>query len=261
MDKPIYRFLANRKWRSYQRLITVQRATQLSIVPDLIPDFNPVAEVRMAFRAHNVLPGQFMDSRISEVPPRLRVQVFDKGERLVTVVVVDSDVPVEETDSFTSHCHFMAVNIPVSPTLTSIPLSKVSPEQLILPWTPPVAQKGAPNHRITVLVLEQKDNQPITADALRSEGKTPVSREHFKMRPWLSNLKLKTVGLSVFRSKWDEGTRDVMLRHGIPGADVEFKFRRIEAIKQKPKKKGWEARHTGPKYRSLGRGGDWQAYN
>jgi hypothetical protein len=94
MTKPIYRYLADRKWREYQRKIIVQRIEQLGIVPDVLPFFEPTAEVRLAFRQKNVQPGEFVDSRISEVPPRLKVQVFDKGERLVTIVVIDSDVPV-----------------------------------------------------------------------------------------------------------------------------------------------------------------------
>ena len=255
MNKPIYRYLADRKWRSYQRLITMQRPTQLNVVPDVLPNFDPTAEVRMAFRNHNVQPGQFIDSTVSEVPPRLRVQVFDKGERLISIIVVDSDVPVLETDSFTTRCHFMAVNIPISPTETSLPFSKVTQEQLILPWMPPYSQKGSPYHRLSVIILQHEPGKVIKRKEL-TEGVRKIKREDFSMRSFLGRYKTKPIGMSLFRSVWDEGTAGVMERAGIPGADIEFKRKRVEAIKPKQRQRGWEATHTGPKYRSIGRGGD-----
>ena len=42
MAKPIYRFLADRKWREYKRKIMVQRITQMNVVPDVVPTCDPV---------------------------------------------------------------------------------------------------------------------------------------------------------------------------------------------------------------------------
>ena len=249
MSKPIYRYLADRKWRSYQRLITVQRINQLNVVPDVLPYFEPTAEVRMAFRQRNVQPGEFIDSRVSEVPARLKVQVFDKGERLVSVVVVDSDVPVVDNDSFTSRCHFLATNIPISPTDTSLPLSHAKDSQLVLPWLPPFAQKGSPYHRYSVFVLEQEPGKTLNTGELKGK----VQRDGFSLRSFTDKYKVKPIGMSIFRSLWDEGTYGVMQRNGIEGADVEFKRKRIEALKPKQKARGWEARHASDKYKSLRR--------
>ncbi len=249
MNKPIYRYLADKKWRAYQRLIIVQRINQLSIVPDVLPHFEPTADVRLAFRRRNVQPGEFVDSRVSELPARLNVQVFDKGERLVTVAVVDSDVPVVEKDTFTSRCHYLASNIPISPTQTSLPLSKAQQSQLVLPWLPPFAQKGSPYHRLSVFVLQQQLGQELDVSALKER----VNRDGFRLRSFVDAHRLQPIGMNVFRSIWDEGTAGLMERHGIEGADVEFKRKRIEPLKPKQKPRGWDARHASAKYRSLWR--------
>jgi large subunit ribosomal protein L35 len=244
MNKPIYRYLADKKWRSFQRLITLQRLNQLGVVPDVLPNFEPTAEVRMAFRTRNVQPGDFVDSRVSEVPPRLKVQVFDKGERLVTVVVVDSDVPDLKSDNFSSRCHYLASNIPISPTSTSLPLSKASTSQLVHPWLPAFVQNGSPYHRYSVLVLEQAPGQTLDVAALQSK----IVRDGFKVRTFTQQHNLKPIGASIFRGIWDEGTAGVMERHGIEGANVQFKRFRIPALKPKEKARGWEARHASAKY-------------
>jgi len=252
MTKPIYRYLADKKWRSYQRKIIVQRINQLGVIPDVLPQFEPSAEVRLAFGKRVVHPGEFVDSRVSELPARLKVQVFDKGERLVTVIVLDSDVPNLEDDNYTTRIHYMASNIPISPTETSVPLShSVAKSQLVHSWMPPFAQKGSPYHRYTVWVLEQEQGKKLKIMDLKK-----IKRDGGNLR-WLQpKLRLHPIGVHVFRSLWDEGTAGVMKRAEIEGADVEFKRKKIEALKPKQKARGWEARHAGPKYASLRRGRD-----
>ncbi|KAI9049095.1 hypothetical protein LZ554_006943 [Drepanopeziza brunnea f. sp. 'monogermtubi'] len=266
MSKPIYRYLANEKWRKYQHPLIIQRINQLGVVPDVLPSFEPTAEVRLAFRDRNVQPGDFVDSRVSEVPCRLKVQVFDKGERLISVIVVDSDVPGED-DKFKSRLHYFAVNIPISPIKTSLPLSKVPEDQLVLPWLPPFAQKGTPYHRYSVFVLQQQPGELLDAAKLKEKFQRDVrrinqSKEHFKHLEWskpismksvVQSLNLSPIGVGIFRSLWDEGTAGVMQRAGIEGADIEFKKNKVIALKPKQRKRGWEARHSGPKYKSLER--------
>jgi large subunit ribosomal protein L35 len=250
MNKPIYRYLADRKWRKFQRLIIMQRINQLGVVPDILPQFEPTAEVRVAFSTRNVHPGDFVDSRVSEKPARLKVQVFDKGDRLVSVVVLDSDVPDAKSDNFATRCHYFATNIPLSPTETSVPLSKATESQLVLPWLPPFAQKGSPYHRYSIFVLQQDPGHTIDVEELKNH----VRRDGFKIRGIINKYHAQPIGVGVFRSVWDEGTPGVMHRAGIEGSDVEFKRRKIEALKPKQKARGWEARHASAKYDSLRKG-------
>jgi len=246
MNRPIYRHLSNKKWREYKRLILMQRISQMHIVPDILPHLDPTAEVSLGFGRRNVQPGEFVDSRVSEVPARLNVQVFDKGERLVSIAIVDPDVPDEEADSFGSRCHFLAANIPISPTSTSIRLSTLSEaDQIVLPWLPPYAQKGAPYHRLAIFIIEQNGDEArqdtrLDVETLRKEK--GYNRDGFTMRRFLANRKpLKPIGVHLFRSKWDEGTDGVMLRAGIEGSNVEY-------TRKKPEK-GPYKKKDGARYR------------
>ena len=235
MNRPIYRYLADRKWREYKRKLLMQRISQMFIVPDMLPLLDPTAEVSLGFGRRNVQPGEFVDSRVSEIPARLNIQVFDKGERLVSIAVVDPDVPDEERDSFGSRCHFLAVNIRLSPTNTSIPLSKLNKdEHVVHPWLPPYAQKGAPYHRLAVFVMQQYDTgmgASLDVKSLRKKNK----RDGFGIRQFVDKKPLKPIGIHLFRSKWDEGTDVVVTRAGIEGMNVEFKRKKPEKLPYKKK--------------------------
>lgn len=229
MNRPIYRYLADRQWRSYKRLLLMQRITQMHVVPDILPFLDPVAEVALAFGSRVVPPGEFVDSRVSEIPARLRVQVFDKGERLVTVVIVDPDVPNEATDGFEFRCHFLAVNVPISPTSTSISLARLG-EQTALTWLPPFAQKGAPYHRLSIFILQQAPGKKFHVDAMKK-----IKRDGFNLRSFKDRYALTPVGVNLFRSRWDEGTDGVMERGGIEGADTEFERKKPQKLPYKKK--------------------------
>lgn len=262
MNKPIYRYLAHRKWCSMDRKIIMQRIEQFHIVPDILPKFEPTMDVKMNFRNYKVPPGAILNSRMTETAPTLRMQVFDKGERLLSVVVMDSDVPDPSSDSFRRRLHFMVANIPWDPTRNALPLHQLGagsdpahppgPElgALAVPWLPAFAQKGSPYHRLSVFVLEHKDGKALDPAALAAlyDGQ---GREDFNLRSFRDKFGLTPVGFTMFRTVWDDNTADVMARHGIPGADVEFKPQRVVSLKGPRKARGWEAKRQGPKYRHL----------
>lgn len=249
MNKPIYRHLAKQKWQGLPYRIITQRIEQLNIVPDVLPKFEPVADVQLYFRRKKVEPGEIIDSRVSEVSPRLKLQVFNAGKRLVSVAVVDLDVPNAETDSFDRRCHYLAANIPVSPDQPSLPLGKVDKEtQLALPWLPAFSQMGAPYHRLVVFVLEQKDGAPLDIAKLRE---VYSNRDGFSLKSFRDKFKLDPIGVNIFRTVWDEGTAAVMERAGMPGADIQFKHKRVYSLKPFRKARGWEAKRSKPKYKSL----------
>ncbi|KAK0635414.1 phosphatidylethanolamine-binding protein [Bombardia bombarda] len=255
MSKPIYRYLANRRWRAMDYKIMTQRITQFNIIPDILPKFDPTMDVKMSFRGCQTQPGSLLSSRITEVPPTLRMQVFDRGERLLSVVVMDADVPDLDTDSFTRRCHFLAANIPWDPTKNLLSLRQVGSPQiggdLAVPWLPPFAQKGSPYHRLTVFVMEQTPGEgPIDVAKLKEIYDGP-GREKFGLKSFRDKFGLGPVGFNMFRSEWDEHTAAVMERHGIPGADIEFKRQRIVTLKTPRAAKGWEAKRQKPKYRGL----------
>ncbi|KAL8930674.1 MAG: hypothetical protein Q9208_000545 [Pyrenodesmia sp. 3 TL-2023] len=234
MNRPIYRYLADQEWRKQKRLILMQRINQMHIVPDVLPSLDPTAEVKLAFGRRNVQPGDFVDSTISESPPRLDVQVFDKGERLISIVVLDPDVPNLETDGFDSRCHFFAVNVPISPDSTYVTLSGLlEGTQVLRPWLPPHAQKGSPYHRLAVLIYEQKDGTEVKA-GLREKISSTVKGD-FRLNRFTRNLQDQPIGVHLFRTIWDDGMAGVMQRAGIEGANIELKRQKPEKLPYKKK--------------------------
>jgi large subunit ribosomal protein L35 len=231
----------------------MQRITQMNIIPDVLPKFEPSVDVKLAFvppitfsrrgleygdmAAHiragdfnYIQPGEFVDSNMSENPCWLNVQSFERGERLVSVAVIDSDVPDLQKDAFGYRCHFLASNISISPLQRTINFSNLSKsKQQLLPWLPPHAQKGSPYHRLSVFVLQQKDNIPIDL----SVASPRVKSDGFILRSFMDRHLLKPIGVHLFRTKWDTGTAEVMRRAGLEGADMELKRIKVEPLPYK----------------------------
>ena len=252
MTKPIYRHLADLSWRSYKRKLLIQRITQMTVVPDVLPAIDPIVSTSLSFGKKKVPHGDFVDSLISERAPDIVIQPYNPGERLVTIAVVNPDVPNVAKDGFDYRCHFLASNIRISPTDTFVSLGRLDPEtQVILPWLPPYAQKGAPYQRMSVFVLEQPaseasiatepsdDTTPTTTSSSRTHPLSlpPIKasprytkRDNFILRSLVSKYRLHPVGVDLFRCRWDEGTQEVMQRAGVVGADVEFRRKRVEPL-------------------------------
>ena len=257
MNKPIYRYLAEQRWRGRPFRLISQRMAQFYLAPDLLApsQLHVSADVELFFRSYKVAPGAVVDSLISEVTPRLRVQVFDRGTRYVSIVVVDADVPDLDTDTYTRRCHYLATNVPVAPTDPSVVLSRLdAASQVALPWLPAFAQKGSPPHRLALFVLEHTRDHGDTGskgEQLDFAALQAMARDGFSVRHFVNNNKLDVIGCTLFRTEWDAGTAGVMERAGIPGAELELKPTRLPSLKPPRKARGWEAKHQGPKYRHL----------
>ena len=231
LNKPIYRFLAERKWREYRQKIQVQRITTMKVVPDVVPACDPVADLTFAFGKRQAQPGDYVDSSVSESPPRLEVQTFDRGEKIVTIGVFNPDVPNIEADTSENRCHFLATNITISPTSTSIDLANLDAStQVILPWFPAFAQKGSPKHRMCIVVFRHKDDIPVDVEVARRIN----PREGLTARQILSRHQMLTpIAAQLFRTQWDENTAAVMSRAGVEGAELELKRNKAESLPYK----------------------------
>ncbi|PYH43825.1 mitochondrial 54S ribosomal protein mL38 [Aspergillus saccharolyticus JOP 1030-1] len=231
MSKPIYRYLADRKWREYRRKILVQRITQMKVVPDVVPHCDPILDTKLYFARRQIQPGEFVDSKASFEAPKLDVQMFEGGEKLVTIAVVDPDVPNVEKDGFDFNMHYMAVNVPISAINTKVDLAQLSTEsQVIFPWAPPVAQKGSPYHRLSLIIFEQRDSQPLDFAAIKAQETT---RENLLARTLETRYKLKPIGAFLFRTQWDDSMYEVMKTIGYPDAEIELRRKRDEKLPYK----------------------------
>ncbi|KAF2102586.1 PEBP-like protein, partial [Rhizodiscina lignyota] len=231
MSKPVYRHLADQKWRSYEHKIVMQRITQMNVIPDVLPTIDPIVQLNISFKGKRVQHGERLNTDKTEHAPTLRMQAFDQGERLVTIAVVDSDVPNVEEDDFDHRCHALFTNVRVSPTSGVVDLGEVAQESTVMPWYPPHAQKGSPWHRLSVWILQQPEDVTIDKNALSEK----YTRNTFTMRRLVSQFPLKPIGVTMFRTSWDETTKDVMERNGIEGADIEFKKAPITPMRYKKK--------------------------
>ena len=231
MSKPIYRFLADRKWREYRRKILVQRITQMNVVPDVLPHCEPIVDTKLYFNSRQVQPGDFVEAKNSTSAPKLDVQLFERGEKLVTIAVVDPDVPNVEADSFDYKMHYLAVNVPISAVNTKVDLSQLSADsQIVFPWLPPVAQKGSPYHRLSIFIMEQKDSQPLDFAAMKAKE---TDRANTLLRTLQARYHLKAIGAHLFRTQWDESTSEVMKQIGFSEADVELRRKKVEPLPYK----------------------------
>jgi len=222
----------------------------MSVIPDVLPSIDLTASVELSYHGTKlnssnriiprtarsgqrvaVQPGEYVASIVAEQPPKLDVQVFNKGERLVTIAIVDADVPNLEKDGFDYRCQFLASNVKISPTATTIRLAQLNQASVLLPWEVPTAIKGGPYHRIAIIVLEQPDGAVDVQKAMEK-----VQREGFVLRSFADRHALKAVGASLFRVEHDEWMDDVMRRNGFADmVGVELKRKRVEPLPYKKK--------------------------
>jgi len=239
MSRPIYRYLAERKWRARRRPLIMQRITQMSVIPDVLPHLDPSADVGLAFGRGDVPAGAFVPSRVSAHPPtKISAQLFQPGERLVTLAVVDADVPDLARDAFDTRCHYLVANVPLSATAPTVQPRQLPARHVVHAWLPPTAHKGAPYHRLAVIVLEQREGRAVDVEAVRE--KEP--RLGFSMRAFVDRHRMTPIGAHMFRTQWDEGMDKVMMDIGESAVEVELRRRPIEPL---PYKKKDGARYRG----------------
>ena len=102
-------------------------------------------------------------------------------------------------------------------------------KKIALPWIAPWAHKGAPYHRLAIVVLEQNEARKFDVSKLST-----IERNGFNLRNFVRSQKLQPLTATLFRTKWDETMAEVMERAGLKEeAKIEFKRKRVEPLPYK----------------------------
>ncbi|KAJ3751184.1 hypothetical protein DFH05DRAFT_1470299 [Lentinula detonsa] len=170
---PAHLHLAEQRWRGEGGLdILMERLHQMHVVPDLLSGIHPSLDLHVTvpyplnkqFKRSmksggksivGVEPGSFLSPTQTARAPGLWAHAWHSDVRLYTMVMLDPDVPDQETRSFTTYVHWMKPNIPVS--AVAEPRAFISPALLNshTTYVPPHPQQGTPYHRYTILLLPQ----------------------------------------------------------------------------------------------------------
>lgn len=207
MDKIIMRWLGEENWKKEGGLdLLMQRALQMNVVPDLLPEIPPTAPLTITLSSP-VTPGTFQRPSSFAQPPKITHQIFHHPSlptltnpnptALHTLLVVDPDAPHHETHSFQERVLYMKTDIPISVVDGNVNLTDKSVGKELLAWEPPAPEQGTPYHRYVFLVFRQPSPSSVTT----------TSREGFNLRDFLSSQRLTShslTGLSLFRAEWSE---------------------------------------------------------
>ncbi|KAF9785946.1 phosphatidylethanolamine-binding protein [Thelephora terrestris] len=220
VSKPVYRHLAEKKWRNDGDLdLLMERVHQMNVVPDVLPSLHPSFDLRLTFpespsqrvkprpcvnpRHKQVEPGVFLVSEQTRNQPTLYASVFHAETRLYTLLMVDPDVPDPERQSFTTYLHWLQPNIPLSCTTRSIEIPEAHTS-----YIPPHPQRGTRYHRYVLLLLpQQAPAEPLSVPVL-----CDADRLHFNVREFAAQYGLDGStggGAHLWRQVWDEGVSQV----------------------------------------------------
>lgn len=222
---PVYRYLEQRDWSEYEKLLNIDRVENMHVIPDTLPTIDLRARVRMQFPGYVkkwFAPGDILRNEIASKAPILEVQEFDEIAEgsLYTVIIVDPDTPDLEADSYSTTLHWALVNVPLSNTDNVVNASK---GEELLPYLPPHPEVNLPAHRYVAWVFRQSKTpteiRKITVD------KSTLSRQGFDLAGFADQHGLDAVGVHFWRTKYDRSTDGVREKFGLGKGRVFSKIR------------------------------------
>lgn len=230
LSVPVYRHLAEQKWRDHDLMVTMQRMETLHVIPDTMPTLDPKADVKVRFGHNtreefvgNITPGTVLPAFAVAVPPTIEVQEFDASDHklgLYTAVLINPDTPDLETNSFKTTLHYGLQNVPLTYTdNTILPLKLMANPQFVFQqYTPLLPEKNAQKQRACLWVFRQSKE----LDALSYDV------ENFDIREFAESNGLTAVGAHVWRQAFDRSVNETRAKYGLPEGRV---FRRVRGIK------------------------------
>ncbi|KAJ2614974.1 mitochondrial 54S ribosomal protein YmL35 [Coemansia sp. RSA 1365] len=203
LTQPVYRYLKERAWRGRPLEILMQRILQMFVLPDMLDPRamdTPEAQLNIVSSENGVIePGAVVDPASALKAPEIELVSFREDKRLHTLVMLDLDEPCEEQQSFREQFHWIVSNLAFSKDQTKADPSTGS---VLLPYIPPHPAHGSPIHRYVVVALEQSNDGQNRLDSI------DVSRD-MVMRDFIAEHELRIVGISFFRSAWNESVDEI----------------------------------------------------
>ncbi|GME89981.1 unnamed protein product [[Candida] boidinii] len=216
-SQPVYRKILEDKWKSYSRMLTMQRIESLAVIPDTLPTLEPEVDVKLRFPHNNIETsvelGTVLSSNVTSKPPALEIVEFKEVENeLYTVLIVDPDTPHLAVDGYSTTLHWGLKDVPLSNLDYTIDAKKLMkhPDSEFVEYLAPTPEKNTGKHRLAVWVFRQKDSQPL------KEAPKDLRREFFNIREFVEKNELQPIGAHVWRSIWDRNTEKVRELYGLP---------------------------------------------
>jgi len=213
LERPIYRYLSEEKWKMRALPILLQRLETMNVIPDTLPSIKPRVDVRLRFPGETyetedgwMEPGVFVTTSIAEKTPILEIIPFVEGTKKYTICMIDPDAPDPENDCFMTLLHWLVTDIPITHLSHAVDLST---GKIQLPYILPHPYRGMQYHRYTLFVFEQPAPTPGLPDI------PPPPRERFDIRSFTEKRRLEAVGAHMFRSEFDDNVPLLVLRHGL----------------------------------------------
>jgi len=218
---PVYRHLTEQRWRKDGMLdLLMERLYQMHVVPDLLPAFHPSLDLHIQFPrtdGHRTLhdrriantfyyavePGKFIEPKLTINPPRVAATVFHTDTRLYTMLLLDPDVPDEETRSYQTYLHWLIPNIPLQASHRNIKIGSSTDDSSHTPYIPPHPQRGTPYHRYVLFLLPHLNpTQKLTIPVFSDQQRLGFNLREFSAK---RGLVLGTGGgAHMWREMWHE---------------------------------------------------------
>ncbi|KAI7834791.1 phosphatidylethanolamine-binding protein [Kickxella alabastrina] len=212
LSRPVYLYLKKQAWRARPLEILMQRLLQMFVLPDLLDPRDvgmPEAQLNITMNGSGtsaIEPGSIVEPSEAREQLDIELVTFHEDSRMHTLVMVDLDEPFEEQQTFREQFHWVVSNLQFSKSQTK---ADTSAGNVLLPYIPPHPAKGTPVHRYAVVAFEQAE-----AGQQRIES-AAVGRDSV-LRDFAAQQQLRPVGISFFRSSWNESVdavyRDVLNR-------------------------------------------------
>ncbi|PWN41762.1 PEBP-like protein [Ceraceosorus guamensis] len=209
LTRPVHLHLHQLWWhrRILPRLL--ERVKLQYVVPDVIESLTPRVDLRLSFGSgtgytdHSsdggeVGTGVWVPARDSLQAPHVTAVPFHSEERLYTAILIDADVPNEESGRLESWCHWLVRDVPLSSGRTTF---DPRAGHTAIPYVAPHPCNGGPPRRTALVLIDQTGAQGSASES------ASVQREAFSIPQYLASRGLNAtdvVAAQFWRTKWTE---------------------------------------------------------